>query len=177
MSLSHVWLFVTPWTVTQWAAVSMGFSKQRYWSGLPFPPWGDLPDLGIEPGSPALPALPLCWATREALIYKHFDFDIYVQFEDVRYEIYSYITFHISGNIASLMLSCSLLSDSLTSWAVAHEAPLFMGYPRQEYWSGLPFPPPGNLPDPGIEWVFSALQADSLPSEPSGKHFTYNELH
>ena len=56
MSLSHVWLFVTPWTVTQWAAVSMGFSKQRYWSGLPFPPWGDLPDLGIEPGSPALQA-------------------------------------------------------------------------------------------------------------------------
>ena len=117
------------------------------------------------------------WATREALIYKHFDFDIYVQFEDVRHEIYSYITFHISGNIASLILSCSLLSDSVTSWTIAHEAPLFMGYPRQEYWSGLPFPPPGNLPDPGIELVFPALQADSLPSEPSGKHFSYNELH
>ena len=117
------------------------------------------------------------WTTREAPLYKHFNFDIYVQFEDVRHEIYSYITFHISGNIASLMLSCSLLSDSATSWTVAHEAPLFMGYPRQEYWSGLPFPPPGNLPDPGIESVFPALQTDCLPSEPSGKHFTYNELY
>ena len=56
MSLSHVWLFVTPWTVTQWAAVSIGFSRQRYWSELPFPPWGDLPDLGIKPGFPALQA-------------------------------------------------------------------------------------------------------------------------
>ena len=36
-------------------------------------------------------------------------------------------------------------------WAVAHQAPLFMGFPRQEYWSGLPFPPPGDLRDPGIE--------------------------
>ena len=52
-----------------------------------------------------------------------------------------------------------------------------MGFPRQEYWSGLPFPPPGNLPDPGNESVFPALQADSLPSEPSGKHFMYNELY
>ena len=39
----------------------------------------------------------------------------------------------------------------VTPWTVAHQAPLSMGFPRQEYWSGLPFPPPGNLPDPGIE--------------------------
>ena len=43
------------------------------------------------------------------------------------------------------------MSDSLaTPWTVAHQAPLYMGFPRQEYWSGLPFPPSGNLPDPGI---------------------------
>ena len=44
-----------------------------------------------------------------------------------------------------------------------------MGFPRQEYWSGLLFPSPGDLPDPGIEPVFPALQADSLPSETPGK--------
>ena len=46
----------TPWIVTHWAPLSMGFSRQEYWSGLPFPPPGDLPDPGIEPGSLAAPA-------------------------------------------------------------------------------------------------------------------------
>ena len=52
-SLSRVWLFATPWTVAYQAPPSMGFSRQEYWSGLPFPSPGDLPDPGIEPGSPA----------------------------------------------------------------------------------------------------------------------------
>ena len=55
-SLSHVRLFATPWTVACQAPPSMGFSRQEYWSGLPFPSPGDLPDPGIEPGSPALQA-------------------------------------------------------------------------------------------------------------------------
>ena len=53
-SLSRIRLFVTPWTVAYHAPPSMGFSRQEYWSGLPFPSPGDLPDPGIEPGSPAL---------------------------------------------------------------------------------------------------------------------------
>ena len=56
-----------------------------------------------------------------------------------------------------------------TLWTVARQAPLSMGFSRQEYWSGLPFPTPGDLPDPGIEPRFPALQADSLPSELCGK--------
>ena len=52
--LSHVRLFVTPWTVAYQAPPSMGFSRQQYWSGLPFPSPGDLPNPGIEPGSPTL---------------------------------------------------------------------------------------------------------------------------
>ena len=52
--LGHVWLFVTPWTVACQAPLSIGFSRWEYWSGLPFPTPGDLPDLGIEPASPAL---------------------------------------------------------------------------------------------------------------------------
>ena len=53
---SHVWLFATPWTVTYQASLSMGFSRQEYWSGLPFPSPGDLSDPGIELGCPALEA-------------------------------------------------------------------------------------------------------------------------
>ena len=52
-----------------------------------------------------------------------------------------------------------------TSWTVACQAPLFMGFSRQECWSGLPFPSPGDLPDPGIETGSPVLQADSLPTE------------
>ena len=53
-SLSRVQLFATPWTVAYQASLTMGFFRQEYWSGLPFPSPGDLPDPGIEPRSPAL---------------------------------------------------------------------------------------------------------------------------
>ena len=49
-----------------------------------------------------------------------------------------------------------------TPWIIALQVPLSMGFPRQEYWSVLPFPSPGDLPDPGIKPTSSALQADSL---------------
>ena len=52
--LSHVRLFATPWTIAHQAPLSMGFSRQEYWSRLPFPSPGDLPDPGIKPASPAL---------------------------------------------------------------------------------------------------------------------------
>ena len=58
-SLSHVRLFVTQWTVAYQAPPSMGFSRQEYWSGLPFPSPGDLSNPGIEPGSPAFQAAAL----------------------------------------------------------------------------------------------------------------------
>ena len=57
----------------------------------------------------------------------------------------------------------------VTPGAVAHLASLSMEFSRQEYWSGLPFPSPGDLPDPGFEHRSLALQADSLLSEPPGK--------
>ena len=57
-----------------------------------------------------------------------------------------------------------------TPWTVAYKVPPFMGFSRQECWSGMPFPSPGYLPDPGIELGSPALQADALPSEPPGKH-------
>ena len=57
----------------------------------------------------------------------------------------------------------------VTPWTVAYQALLSVGFSRQEYWSGLPFPSPGDLPDPGIEPGFPALEADTLTSEPPGK--------
>ena len=57
----------------------------------------------------------------------------------------------------------------VTPWTVAHQAPLSMGFSKQEYWSGLPFPPPGDLPDTRIEAGSPTLQVDSFPTEPPGK--------
>ena len=57
----------------------------------------------------------------------------------------------------------------MTPWTVAHQVPLSMGFSRQEYWSGLLLPSPGDLPDPEIKPAFPALQADSLPLVPPGK--------
>ena len=58
--------------------------------------------------------------------------------------------------------SCLTLA---TPWSVAHQAPLPMRFSRQEYWSGLPFPSPGDLPNPGTELGSPALQADSSPTD------------
>ena len=57
----------------------------------------------------------------------------------------------------------------MTPWTVSCQSPLSMELSRQEYWSGLPFPSPGDLPNPGIEPKSPALQVDSLPAEPQGK--------
>ena len=75
--------------------------------------------------------------------------------------------------IDMLMLSHSVMSDSGTLWTIAHHSPLSLGFFRQEYWSGLSIPSPGDLPDPGIKPaspVAPALQGDTLPTEPLGKH-------
>ena len=66
-------------------------------------------------------------------------------------------------------LVTKLCPTLVTPWTVACQAPLSMGFSRQEYWSGLPFLSPGDLPDPGIELGSPALQADDLPTELWGK--------
>ena len=73
-------------------------------------------------------------------------------------------------NITELKLKLlSRVGLFVISWTVAYEHPPSMEFSRQEYWSGLPFPSPGDLPNPGIEPGSPALQADALPSEPPGK--------
>ena len=75
----------------------------------------------------------------------------------------------IPGSLSSTMCACSVTSHSAIPGTVAHQAPLSMGFPRQEYWSGLPFPPPGDLPDPGIKPASPALHVDSSPRSHLGR--------
>ena len=71
--------------------------------------------------------------------------------------------------MVSKVKSLSRVRLFATPWTVAYQAPQSMGFSRQEYWSGVPFPSPGDLPNPGIEPRSPALQADALTSEPPGK--------
>ena len=85
--------------------------------------------------------------------------------------------FNVCLSLCVCVLSHSVVSHSVTLWTVAHQAPLSFRFFRQEYWNGLPFPSPSDLTNPRIEPVSPALEADSLPTEPSGKplvlHDTY----
>ena len=107
----HVQIFATPWTVAHQAPLSMGFPKQEYWSGLPFPPPGDLPDPGIKPQSPALQVDSLSSEPPGKPIYT----------------IYTHTH-------KCWWLSCIQLF--VTPWTLAYQTFLFMGFSRQEYWSG-----------------------------------------
>ena len=65
----------------------------------------------------------------------------------------------------------------VTLWTIAHQASLYMGFSRQEYWNGLPFPFPGELPDPGIESKSLSLQADALLTELRRKPFIHSRIY
>ena len=74
--------------------------------------------------------------------------------------------YNISLSESEIAQSCLTLA---TPWTEAYQAPPSMGFSRQEYWGGLPFPSPGDLPNPGTESRSPTLQADSLTAEPQGK--------
>ena len=69
----------------------------------------------------------------------------------------------------TVILSCSVMSNSATPWAVARWAPLSLGFPKQEYWNGLPFPSPGHLPKPGTELISPTFQGVFFTAEPPEK--------
>ena len=84
------------------------------------------------------------------------------------YHLYNLRKYVIIGNYTLLYLSGLVAKSCLTvatPWTVVHRTPLYIGFSRQEYWSGQPFPSPGHLPKPGIEPGSPALQADSLLTE------------
>ena len=95
---------------------------------------------------------------------------IFRNISNIYYLLYPVST---SSKKVSCCCCCLALKSCLTlchtPWTVAHKSPLSMGFSRQEYWSGLPWPPPGDLPNPGIESMSPELQVDSLPLEPPGK--------
>ena len=109
----------------------MGFSKQECWSGLPCPLPGDFPIPGIEPGSLMSPAWAVGFFTTSAT------------WKTIRGHSVQFSSFQ----------SLSRVRLFETLWTVACQAPLSVGFSRQEYWSGLPCPLPGDLPDPGIKPV------------------------
>ena len=86
MSLSRVRLFATLWTVAYQASPSMGFSSQEYWSGLPLPSPGDLPNPGIEPRSPTLEADALTSEPPGKPIYA-LEYDIYLSLSDLLHSV------------------------------------------------------------------------------------------
>ena len=176
---SHVRLSETLWTITHQVPLSMGFSQQECWSGLPFPSPGDLPDPGVDPVSLMSPALAGGFFTTSATWEPHYRGVAETQTVHPMCSTTSSATYqphnlrkllsHVFPSLGGVLcVSLSYVWLLAISWTVAHQAPLPMGFSRQEYWSGLPFPSPRDLPDPGIEPRFPALWADSLPTEPPG---------
>ena len=158
---------MTPWTVAHQSPLSMDFSRQEYQSRLPFPspnkeyaaaaakslqscPTLCDPIDGSPPRSPVpgiLQARILEWVA---------------------------ISFSNAWKWKVKVKSLSHIQLLATPWTAAYQAPLSMGFSRQEYRSGLPFPSPGDLPNPGIEPRSPALQADALTSEPSLNSFCFS---
>ena len=125
--------FVFQWPLARQASQSMEFSRQEYWSGMPFHFPEHDPDLGIEPSSLTLqvdasPSEPLL------LLLSHF----------------------------------SPVRLFATPWTVAYQASQSMEFSRQEYCSGLPFPSPRDLPNPGIQLVSPGLASGFFTTEPPG---------
>ena len=159
----------------------MEFPRQEYWSGLPFPSPGDLPDSGIKLRSPQWQAdsLPLshegspsrqitqllcCKNEDKGFLLDGNDFRFYSANQvlcDLRKLILPWNVFLHLLLLLLLLSHWVLLDPFATPWTIARQASLSMGFPRQEYWNGLPFLSAGNLPKSGIEFTSSACQADS----------------
>ena len=148
----------------------MGFSRQEYWRGLPFPSPGDLPDPGIEPGPPSLEADALT-SEPPRKPYRMLMFTQMFKFHKIFFrKVFSSHWTQVSTqkkkkSVSRVETLCDFM-DCNPPGSSVH------GIFRQEYWSGLPFPSPGDLPDPGIEPRSPALEADSLLFEPQGESWT-----
>ena len=101
-------------------------------------------------------------------------FGVFISQSRINYQLFNQLYIeHILCLKWSEVKSLSRVWLFATPWTIAHQAPLSMGFSRQEYWNGLPFPSPGNLPNPGIEPRSPTLQADALTSELPGKPCAY----
>ena len=151
-SLSRVPLLATPWTAAYQAPLSMGFSRQEYWSGLPFPPPGDLPNPGIKPIPPVSPALQADSLQRRHLGSPSTWLLLLSRFS--RVQLYNPMDYSPPGASAH-----GILQTRILNWVA--------------------MPSSRGLSDPGIKPTFPvspALQADSLPLSPLGSPFYFSTL-
>ena len=172
-SLSRVWLFATPRTAACQASLSMtnSHSAPRPMSTESVMPLNHLilcrPLLLLPSIFPSIRV----FSSESALCIRWF---LRVQNLGVRQHCFHR---HVLTGVFNLLeawkesesISHSVVSDSATPWTVAHQAPPSMGSSRQECWSGLPFPSPGDLPNPGMLPRSPVVQAGRLPSQPPGK--------
>ena len=151
----------------------MGFSRQEYRSGLPFPSPGDLPDPGIELWSPILQedslqtelgGKPKLMLFEQILDTKRFANVTRFVRQFLFFSCYREGSSHDGSKVKSKLLSRVQLF--VTPWTVVCQTSLAMEFFRPEYWCGYPFPSPGDFPNPGIKPRSPALRADSLLSEP-----------
>ena len=132
--LSCVQLFATPWTVAYQAPPSMGFSRWEFWTGLPFPSPRDLPNPGIKPAAKLLQACPtLCDPIDSSPPGSSVP-----EILQARTLEWVAISFSKAWKWKVKVKSLSRVRPSATPWTAAHQAPLSMGFSRQEYWSGVP---------------------------------------
>ena len=196
-SLSRVQLFATPWTIAHQAPPSMEFSRQEYWSGLPFPSPGDLPHPGIEPGSPTLQANTLpseppgkyhsdaATAAAKSLqscptLWDPIDCSPpgspvpgTLQARTLEWVATAFSNaWKWKVNVKSL----SRVRPLATPWTAAFQAPPSMGFSRQEYWSGVPWPSSTTVMSYPQRTVFrkrkklGPLQSKEANGEHCGKH-------
>ena len=147
----------TPQTVACQVPLSMGFSRRGYWSGLPFPSPGDLPDPGIEPRSLALQADSLLTELRGKPWWCVYIINVFF-FSTSQWGVYIYVL--------------SYIWFFVTPWTIVHQAPLSMGLSKQEYWMGYHFLLKGIFLIQGLNLHLLHLlrwQADSFPLAASGK--------
>ena len=163
----RVWLSVTPRTVAHQTSFSMGFSRKEYWSGLPFPPTGDLPNPGIAPASPKSPVLAAAAAKSLQSCPTLCDpidgsppgspVPGILQARTLEWVAISFSNawkWKVKGK------SLSRVRLLATPWTTAYQAPPSMGFSRQEYWSGVPLPSPPVSADgfftPSATWEAKA---------------------
>ena len=165
-SLSHVLLLATPWTAAYQAPPSMEFSRQRYWSRVPLP-FPQRCSMAIKTNKPSP------WENPKEKGESDFESSCIIRF---RCPVSNKINLRVyketekcglfRGGGCLFTKSCPTLA---TLWTVARHAPLPVEFSRQEYWSGLPVPSSGNLPNPGIKPRYPALQVDGLLTDWANK--------
>ena len=154
------------WTAAHQAPLSLEFSRQEYWSRFPFPTPGELPDPETETESLVFPVLaggPLPLVPHEKPMHMIFGITFFLHCSlprGVKVTIVEKAMWKICKSTTSSSQQAKSKSESEVAqlcltlcdlWTVVGQAPLSMGLSRQEYWTWLPFPSPGDLPDSGIK--------------------------